>query len=163
MTTPLRNKAVGVILVIGWAVILTAAWGICTPARAANALATSSAFAGTSVASFNVTMQVVPSLMPICTISVYQPPIVQQIPIKCTSGTQYTVETNADENGRIPFAGAADFSMTVYQDTAMSKTFGKKANGNEYAATSTGGSNYPANGLPPVGNYSGDIVYTVTF
>lgn len=40
MTTPLRNKAVGVILVIGWAVILTAAWGICTPARAANALAT---------------------------------------------------------------------------------------------------------------------------
>lgn len=147
-------------------------------------LATSSAFAGTSGASFNVAMQVVPS----CTISVYQPPIVQQItvdyqpenwdldtmiPIKCTSGTQYTVETNADENGRIPFAGAADFSMTVYQDTAMSKTFGKKANGNEYAATSTGGSNeyipttlrfnYPANGLPPVGNYSADIVYTVTF
>lgn len=40
MTTPLRNKAVGVTLAIGWAVFLTAVWGLLTPAHAANALAT---------------------------------------------------------------------------------------------------------------------------
>lgn len=40
MTTPLRSKAVGVILAIGWAVILTAVWGICTPAHAAGPLST---------------------------------------------------------------------------------------------------------------------------
>lgn len=146
-------------------------------------LATSSAFAGTGSATFNVGMEVKPS----CNISVYQPPTTYQVtvddkpdyinldtllPIKCTAGTQYTVETNADESGYIAFAD--DFGIVVWQDVGMTKKFGTKAHGMEFAATSNGGNNeyipsliefkYPSNGtLPRVGTYSADIVYTVTF
>ncbi len=147
-------------------------------------LATSSAFAGTAGGQFNVSMQVVPS----CTVSVNQPPTVQRItvdeqpdfwnldqmiPIRCTKDPTYTVTTNADADGNIAFAGADGMSMTIWQDLAMTKKFGSKENGQEYVATSNGTNaeyiptvvqfNYPNGRLPTVGNYSADIVNTVTF